>query len=138
MVASQAMSDCVLRCAQCGIRLTLPLRLLSDPSLLCNEDRHDFIPRGFFLVSDGSFFTGSEGQFVVNLKDLVNTKHHSDFRRLNGCCGPDGCDGKNRLCQNGHEVGTERSDCWMPHAIHIDPIAVEKVAVEPGASLVGD
>ena len=135
MVPSEKMAVYfVLRCGSCGIGLTLPLRGLPDPSLISEEFGNDYIPRGYLLVSDGNYFTNSNGQFVVNLKDLVNTKHHSDFRRLNGCCGLDGCDGKNTLCINGHEVGTERSDCWLPHAILFDPAAVEKVAVEQAAS----
>jgi hypothetical protein len=31
-------------------------------------------------------------------------------------CGLDGMDGPNLVCVNGHEIGTEKSDCWMPHA----------------------
>jgi hypothetical protein len=49
---------------------------------------------------------------LVNLNDLVGTEHHQDRHRLNGCCGLDGCDGPNLVCPKGHEIGTERSDCW--------------------------
>jgi len=63
---------------------------------------------------------------VLNLKDTINTKHHSDQSRLNGCCGLDGL-GMNTLCANGHEIGTERSDCWMPHYIHIPTNDVDVV-----------
>jgi hypothetical protein len=53
---------------------------------------------------------------IVNIADLVSIRRHPDFRRLNGCCGLDGCDGPNLVCTNGHEIGTEKSDCWTPHA----------------------
>jgi hypothetical protein len=29
----------------------------------------------------------------------------------------DGTDGINKLCANGHEIATEKSDCWMPTAV---------------------
>jgi hypothetical protein len=117
----------VVCCTQCGIMVTLPVSSFPDKALLCEEDGQDYIPRGFFAVSDGSFFRGTEGHLIVNLKDVVNTKHHPDSHRLNGCCGMDGLDGKNTVCENGHEVGTEHSDCWMPHAIDFDPTAVQTV-----------
>jgi len=61
-------------------------------------------------------FWDAQGRFVVNLADLVGTRPSPDGRRLSGCCGRDGLDGPNLVCVNGHEVGTEKSDCWMPHA----------------------
>ena len=130
MVSLETATEVVFRCATCHVVVTLPLRSLSDRALLCETAGEDYVPRGWMLKSDGSFFTGTEGQFIVNLKDLINTKHHSDPRRLNGCCGLDGCDGKNTICKNGHELGTERSDCWIAHAILLDPSAIETVVVE--------
>ena len=117
----------VLACAQCGMILTNPLVDLIDKSALSSKDGRDYIPRGYYVVSDGGYFTNTEGQFIVNLKSIVNTKRHPDPVRLNGCCGLDGCDGMNTVCENGHEVGTERSDCWLPHAIHFDGKAVTKL-----------
>jgi len=61
-------------------------------------------------------YWSAAGRVLVNLADLVGTKHHPDYRRRAGCCGLDGLDGPNLVCSNGHEVGTEKSDCWMPHA----------------------
>jgi hypothetical protein len=119
----------VVCCSQCGIPLTLPVCGLPDKVLICEQRGEDYIPRGYFTVSDGSFFRGTEGHLIVNLKDIVNTIHHPDHRRLNGCCGLDGLDGKNTVCEKGHEVGTEHSDCWLPHAMDFDPLAVQKVGV---------
>ena len=79
------------------------------------EDGKPLAPQGFFSINSEEYWT-ADGRFVVNLADLVGTKHHSDDHRLNGCCGLDGLDGPNLICTNGHEVGTEKSDCWMPHA----------------------
>lgn len=104
----------VFSCAASGLALTKPLRRLEDLSLLVFADQADHIPVGFYSYVDGDFRTQFDGEIVVNLKDSVNTKHTDDLRRLNGCCGLDGDDGMNTLCMNGHEVGTECSDCWMP------------------------
>src|ERR1700735_5278426 len=98
----------VVCCTKCGTVLTVPLLEFIDDSMLSEKEGSDYIPRGYYVMSDGGLFTNTEGQFIVNLKDAVNTKRHSDARRLNGCCGLDGCDGMNTLCENGHEVGTER------------------------------
>lgn len=65
----------------------------------------------------------------MNLNDLINSKYHSDSSRLNGCCGNDGLDGINRVCKNNHEIGTEKSDCWMPHFISLDPKLIEYVKI---------
>ena len=61
-------------------------------------------------------YSSTPGRVLVNLRDLIGTKRHADSRRLNGCCGLDGLDGANLVCVNGHEVGTEKSDCWMAQA----------------------
>ncbi|WP_433852411.1 hypothetical protein [Stenotrophomonas nitritireducens] len=79
------------------------------------KDGEDLFSTGYFVVSDGEFEPECDGDFLVNLKDLQRTQHHPDSARLNGCCGLDGLDGFNLLCSNGHEIGTERSDCWLPH-----------------------
>jgi hypothetical protein len=112
------------RCAGCGLPVTRVVVPLCDEWLLNAADGSDYLPEGHFMISRGEYYTGTEGQILLNLKDLRNTKHHHDSRRLNGCCGLDGCDGINRVCTNEHEIGTERSDCWLPHAVHIDPSLV--------------
>src|SRR5262249_54570211 len=118
----------ILCCRQCGIALTTRIRPMPATMVLCEEDDKDHIPPGYFKISDGSFFHVTSGEYLVNLKDMINTRHHPDTRRLNGCCGLDGLDGKNTVCSNGHEVGVERSDCWMPHAAHFASESVELVA----------
>ena len=118
------MPKIIFKCAICNIALTKQLSELEYKSQLQEEDGCDHIPLGFYAVEDGEYYSQAKGQYVVNLKDLINTKHHPDPKRLNGCCGLDGCDGMNTICINGHEVGTERSDCWIAHAITFDRTAV--------------
>jgi hypothetical protein len=122
--------ECVIfSCAHCGLPLTEPLSSLPDLSSLSEEDGKDHLPAGYYLVApppdeEGGYYTEATGQYLVNRKDVRNTKYHPNRGRLNGCCGLDGCDGKNLVCLNGHEVATERSDCWMAHSTTLDPVAV--------------
>lgn len=115
-------------CARCGIVMTGALVPLADDSLVKTKDGADYLPKGSFAESDGEFFTATDGQWIVNLKDVINTRKHPDLRRLNGCCGLDGCNGINTICAQGHEIGTEKSDCWMPHAMLFDPLAVKMLS----------
>jgi hypothetical protein len=61
------------------------------------------------------------------LADRRNLSRHANLARLNGCCGLDGLDGPNQLCACGAEVATEKSDCWMAHALIFEDGAVELV-----------
>ena len=121
----------MLRCARCQVTVSRELTELRDPSLLSVADGQEHLPSGFFRVAGAKdqedHLVAGEGEFILNLRDLANTRHHSDFRRSQGCCGCDGLHGMNLVCANGHEIGTERSDCWMPHYAHFPPNMVETV-----------
>ena len=111
----------VVRCRECSVPLSVALeRLVVASSSLKDGDKQPHVPRGRLVVSDGESFTETEGQIMVHLSDAINTRHHEEARRLQGCCGLDGCNGRNTVCCNGHEVGTEKSDCWMPHVLLLD------------------
>jgi hypothetical protein len=112
----------ILRCATCGVDLTRTVAPLVCPGALNITDGEPIIPVGCCQLSTGDYYPA--GEWIVNLSDLVNTALHPELRRRNGCCGLDGCDGMNRVCVNGHEVGTERSDCWWAHGIHFNPDCV--------------
>lgn len=103
--------------------MTRAVEALPADAELDESDGAPHVPVGRFAVSDGAYFP--EGAVIVNLSDAVGTRHHTNASRLNGCCGLDGLDGLNTLCANGHEIGTEKSDCWMPHALLLAPDAVE-------------
>jgi hypothetical protein len=111
----------MIHCRRCGTVLTVDLAELKDASRLCEDDGAGHVPRGRYCLSDGEFYSGTEGDIAVNLLDVVNLKNHPDPGRLNGCCGLDGGDGLNKICPNGHAVATEKSDCWMPHAMLFSP-----------------
>jgi hypothetical protein len=108
----------VVLCRRCHVPLTGPLDRLTDLSLISGADQSPFVPRGYFVASDGEFY--ARRNVVTNLGDRLRGRYHTDQRRLNGCCGPSGLDGMNWLCPEGHEVGTACSDCWVPHAMLFD------------------
>ena len=107
----------IIKCKQCDLNLTGQLTELTNADKLNETDNEDFIKVGYFFISDGDFYRDSKGKIIINKKDLTNSKNHSDLKRLNGCCGLDGMDGPNKTCTNGHDIGTEYSDCWIPHCI---------------------
>jgi uncharacterized protein (TIGR02996 family) len=132
-VARAAAGDrLAFRCTSCRLPLTGPLWPLADPAWLGEADETPLVPAGFYWQSDETTWAGAAGHYCINLTDLRNVGPHPDYRRRNGCCGADGCDGMNTVCGNGHEVGTECSDCWMPHFLHLDPTATE--AIEEGVA----
>lgn len=100
---------------------------LDDLSLIKENDGEAYIPEGFFIIANGEEDIGTIGTIIINLKDIINSNYHQDGSRLNGCCGYDGLDGINRVCVNNHEIGTENSDCWMPHFIALEPHLVKLV-----------
>ena len=110
-----SVNNVVFKCPICKMAITRPLLPLEADHSVCLEYGKPAVPERFFGVNKPEYWNVA-GTVLVNLADLVSTKHHSDFHRLAGCCGLDGLDGPNLVCANGHEVGTEKSDCWMPHA----------------------
>jgi hypothetical protein len=94
---------------------------------LDESDGKAHVPNGYFYQSQSEYWTNSNGNYLLNLADLKNTKHHWDKKRLQGCCGLDGTDGKNLMCCNNHEIGTEHSDCWAAHCVEFKPEDVIKI-----------
>lgn len=103
-------------CKICNLPLTNDLTKYTGESF-GEANEQPFIQTGFYVVSDGEFFIGTSGCIITNVSDRINVIDHVNKGRLNGCCGLDGLDGPNKMCANGHEVATEKSDCWMPTAL---------------------
>ncbi|MFI5300068.1 MAG: hypothetical protein ACHREM_18430 [Polyangiales bacterium] len=114
----------IIVCRACDAELTDALTRLVDTSKLSEGDGSPHVPAGYFVESDGSYFTRSAGAILVNIAGAKNTSPHPDVRRSQGCCGPDGGFGPNIVCACGAEVGTEYSDCWMAHALCFHVAAV--------------
>jgi hypothetical protein len=114
-----------LQCRRCGAPLTTELVPLREASRRCEEHGEPFVPPGTFLAGEGWWSVESDGWIAVHLDDVTNLETTEDVRRLAGCCGLDGMDGPNRTCRCRRAVATEKSDCWMPHAVLFDPAAVD-------------
>lgn len=120
----------IIRCAACNAALTPELSLLENTKSFDETDGRDLFEKGFYYLSEGSYFKGIDGAIVINKNDLLDAKLHWNPNRLSGCCDLDGCNGPNMLCCNGHEIATQRSDCWMSHYVKFEPEGV-KVDVRP-------
>lgn len=96
---------------ECKINISADLQILSDESLLNPTDGEDYIKSGFYIKQDNNVYK-------INKNDLKNWKYNPAVK-LSGCCGIDGTNGPNLICKNNHIIGTEKSDCWMPHFIEL-------------------
>lgn len=128
-----------LHCAACGTALTLPIAILSgkDPAVTPPEmeDGKPMTPVGVAFksyepiersFSDTPALLEFVPQYWLNPDDLTEVVRMTEnMRRLNGCCGLDGCDGPNQLCGCGAEVGTLRTDCWTPRVFIPAPTVTE-------------
>jgi hypothetical protein len=94
-----------------------------DAQSAADDRERDFVPRGSYVSAarvaewfpDWSWSTMGADEMIFNLDDIHGTAHGGV---LNGCCGIDGMDGINTFCSNGHEIGTECSDCWTGRLLH--------------------
>nr|WP_232337017.1 hypothetical protein [Lysinibacillus timonensis] len=116
-----------LICNACHIEISKQISELEDLTLLNSIDGQNYVPEGFYIISDGTYLERLKGSIIINTNDLLNSNYHSDISRLNGCCGCDGSGGMNKVCLNNHELGTEHSDCWMAHMIALNPAKVKFV-----------
>lgn len=95
-------------CKQCQLPLSVPVIRVDDSVELHCKDNEPMLQRGEYTT--GSHVAGPWSgvlptSYVLNKLDLINTKSGGIS---NGCCGPDGMDGPNLECLNGHSIGTEK------------------------------
>lgn len=113
----------IFYCQICGIEISENVERLEDTSFLDFEYEKDCIPKGYFAVFEKvdrkEFLECQNGDYLLNLEDLKNIKDHKISSRLSGCCGL-GNFGINKICVNGHEIGTEHSDCNLPRFFLIE------------------
>jgi hypothetical protein len=104
-------------CRNCGSTISEPVVVLEDERLLISSDEVDRLPSGY-AYEETVFTDDNSRKWCINLADAMHMRHTDDHCRLNGCCGLDGLDGPNLVCETCSEaVATEKSDCWMPHFI---------------------
>lgn len=115
-----------MHCKNCG-RVISNLIDKVDGDFLADADCEEhLVPKGkFWLAEDFGREIIRDGTVVINIRDVIGLRKHPDTRRHNGCCGEDGCDGPNLVCECGDEVATEVSDCWTPHYAHFNSDTTE-------------
>lgn len=115
---AEADSKCRFLCGSCRLPITKPLAALDQSAVLVLKDGEPLVPSGWFDYSAKLLDWTSIGDdgFLINLSDLIDVVEGGV---RNGCCGPDGGDGINMFCRNGHPIGTEYRDCWTPAFIYI-------------------
>ncbi|MFI6481169.1 hypothetical protein ACIBH1_24780 [Nonomuraea sp. NPDC050663] len=141
------MTTSVFSCKNCGALVTAPIREVPFPDRKPNTASGEAQPR----VTAGSFArdpkpfgppyvpegpgarthvpAGPAFTVLVHPDDVRSLRLHADPGRLNGCCGYDGVDGPNLVCEGcGAEIATEQNDCWVTwHDIRLEPAAVTEL-----------
>ncbi|MCF8880270.1 hypothetical protein L5876_10625 [Hyphobacterium sp. SN044] len=138
----------VLRCRQCGTDLTGPVQMQfwspGPDSVPASwpDDRQTFSGLGVAVrVKQPYVWRHGDGprphlghlpiDFIHpnDLADDVRLTEKQQYR--NGCCGLDGCDGPNQLCQCGAEIGTLMTDCWTLYGFVPEPGETYWAVVRP-------
>jgi hypothetical protein len=119
-------------CQTCGASVTQLLSHLGNLNDLSIEDKEPFLPRFTYVYghevirADFLPWCGvdevQEDEILIPIDSL-----YYDVKKepAPGCCGPDSST-FNIFCRNGHEIGKEAADCWMPHFIKIPNTKVRK------------
>jgi len=100
-------------CKNCNSKLTDNLIEVEEKNVR-DEENVDAISKNSFALINFN----AKKQFIVAL-DGYHLVNHPDTNRFHGCCGSSTFE-FNKLCNNGHEVAKEISDCWLPHYIEFD------------------
>ena len=114
-------------CRNCSTPLTN--HLMPVPIAERNEKMgEDLLRFGTVMQEDGIYFRGAEGLYYAHIDDVIQTKLTSDYRRCQGCCGLDGCNGPNLQCNTCESyVATKFTDCWRSHCVLFEPASTQAI-----------
>ncbi|WP_166244834.1 hypothetical protein [Paenibacillus turpanensis] len=126
-----------LLCAECGVMVSQILRHLGDLRDVVLKEKESLLPRFAYvygheliranLLPYGGANEITAEEYIVHIGAL--DRHAvKQPKEASGCCGPDGSR-FNVFCINGHAIGREASDCWLPHFIRIPVSAVRRSEV---------
>ncbi|WP_372813906.1 hypothetical protein [Paenibacillus sp.] len=121
-----------LACKACGTQVTRTLRHLGDLREISLKEKESYVPRFSYVYgheiirADLLPYQGAneitDAELIVHIESLDTTTIR---KTAGGCCGPD-ASVFNIFCKNGHPIGKEGSDCWMPHFIRIPLQGIKK------------
>lgn len=108
-----------LTCLACGQVLASDIEFLATDATISSAANKEAVPKGKAFLYDPPYgqdsrepirYQGVAPKTMMSGTDLDACVSWAGV--INGCCGPDGCDGPNRQCQCGAMIGTETRDCW--------------------------
>ncbi|QOR68060.1 hypothetical protein IM538_07995 [Cytobacillus suaedae] len=119
----QDMNRASILCKECECPITAILGHVGNLNEISLKEKEPFIPQRNYvyghelikadLLPWGGVNEISEDEIIVPIETLCfDVKKEA----ASGCCGPDSSE-FNIYCKNGHTVGKEAADCWMPHFI---------------------
>lgn len=110
-------------CKECNYPVTKILKHIGNLREMSLKETERFVPRfnyvyGHELISAELLPWGGANEIKKNEVIVPIDNLYFDIRKESapGCCGPDSSI-YNVFCKNGHPVGKEAADCWMPHFI---------------------
>jgi hypothetical protein len=124
-----------VRCRRCEATLTpllKPVEGAFEPEV---TDCENLIPRGSYWIAHDFLPEHVNSHIVVHLEDIFDLRPHPDPKRHSGCCGEDGCDGPNRICECSAALATVVSDCWTGYYAHFEP---DLVTLNPKQNKTGE
>lgn len=108
-------------CKECGWPITKLLSHIGNLSNISLKEKEPFISRrsyvyGHELIRADMLPWGGVNEITENEIIVPIDALYFDAKKESapGCCGPDSSE-FNIYCKNGHVVGKEAADCWMPH-----------------------
>ena len=107
-------------CRKCGHRVTPGLWPIGGAREAVGG--RDLVPAGYFARSQGEHETPVDW-YMISPSDVIG----HPIRPFDGCCGPSGFTKPNIGCAEGHAVGIEQSECYLPHVTVFDPALVFEV-----------
>lgn len=83
-------------------------------------------PRGPLTIVQNVLMAsaGPRGDIVVHPEDVPSLQPLPGNENGNGCCGPAGNQGRNRMCACGSRLATLAADCMGAYELHVDPVRV--------------
>lgn len=112
-------------CKKCGWPVTKLLGHIGNLSEIKMKENEPFIARrsyvyGHELIRADLLPWGGANEITEDEIIIPTETLYFDAKKESapGCCGPDASH-FNIFCKNGHAVGKEAADCWMPHFIRL-------------------
>ncbi|MDQ0901263.1 hypothetical protein [Paenibacillus sp. V4I7] len=125
-------------CTECGEMVTDLLSHIGNLSSILLKEKENYLPRRTYVYGHEIIkaellpWMGvneiREDELIIPIDGLYgNTRKEPAI----GCCGPDSST-LNVLCRNGHPVGSEAADCYMPHFIRLPLSKIKRYEIIDG------